>query len=191
MTMQSRNILKLLPFYLTQGSKLPGILKIDLMSNRLLALNKLNATYGNAAMEIMKETSSKAVAEAVGLDKIHKAVNRCAVFFKHKGDFELASLCCRGCLGQEAGSREVQELIVSINKALMEKAADMGAFERSIPNNLCGDESTACVICTEALLDMCIKLRCGHIYREDCIVPWMREKPDKPMCPLCRSSIVE
>ena len=42
-----------------------------------------------------------------------------------------------------------------------------------------------CVICLESMTlnDELLKLRCGHIFHKDCLIPWLVQKQE---CPLCR-----
>lgn len=49
-----------------------------------------------------------------------------------------------------------------------------------------------CAICCENLeeFDKVVKLNCNHIYHQDCINKWVKEKKLDPSCPMCREYII-
>ena len=49
-----------------------------------------------------------------------------------------------------------------------------------------------CAICCENLeeFDKVVKLNCNHIYHQDCINKWVKEKNLDPSCPMCREYII-
>ena len=49
-----------------------------------------------------------------------------------------------------------------------------------------------CCICCENLeeFDKVVKLNCNHIYHQECINKWVKEKKLEPSCPMCREYII-
>lgn len=47
---------------------------------------------------------------------------------------------------------------------------------------------TECPICLEVQFEYLRQMPCGHVYHNDCLVPWLRQQRT---CPKCRRELVE